>query len=82
MDLKELTDLIAVRQYVINSTSNSSIDRATVNYMGGLLIMIDKKIIELLQTEEFKSYVNFKDVRKAVEEVVRMNNIKSGLTKK
>lgn len=79
MDLKELTDLIAIRQYVVNSTGNSTIDRATVNYMNGALLMIDKKIVKLLQGDEFREYIEYKDVRKAIEEVANINNIKSGL---
>lgn len=79
MDLKELTDLIAIRQYVINATGNSSINRETVNYMSGALILLDNKIIEILKSNEFKDYINYKDVRKAIEDVVRNNNIKSGI---
>ena len=79
MKLNEITDLISVRQYVSNSISNSSIDRATVNVMSGMLILIDKKILSLLQDNKFKEYVGYKDVKKAIEEVVKINNIKSGL---
>jgi hypothetical protein len=79
MNLKELTDLIAIRQYVVNSTANPAIDRETVNYMNGSLIMIDRKIIALLKSDDFKEYIDYKDVRKAIEEVARITNIKSGL---
>jgi hypothetical protein len=79
MDLRELVDLITVRQYVVNSTANATIDRATVTVMNNMLIMIDKKILSLIQSSEFKAYVNYGDVRKAVEEVANINNIKSGL---
>jgi hypothetical protein len=79
MNLKELVDLITIRQYVVNSTANSTIDRATVNYMNGALLMIDKKILRILQSDEFKEYVDYKDVRKAIEDVANINNIKAGL---
>ncbi len=79
MDLSELVNLITIRQYVVNSTGNSTIDRATVNTMNGMLLMIDKKIISLLQTKEFKEYINYSDVRKAVEEAANATNIRSGL---
>ena len=79
MKLNEITDLISVRQYVYNSISNSSIDRATVNVMSGMLILIDKKIMSLLQENKFKEYIDYKDVKKAVEEVARINNIRSSL---
>lgn len=81
MDLRELVDLITIRQYVVNSTGNSSIDRSTVNVMNGMLIMIDKKILEIIQGDDFKKYVNYADVRKAIEDVARITNIKSGLKK-
>ncbi len=79
LDRQEIIDLIAIRQYVVNSTANPAIDRATVNYMNGLLLMLDKKIMGLLQSDEFKDYIDYKDVRKAIEEVASINNIKSGL---
>ena len=79
MDLRELVDLITVRQYVVNSTANATIDRATVTVMNNMLIMIDKKILSLIQSNDFKEYVNYGDVRKAVEQVANINNIKSGL---
>jgi hypothetical protein len=79
MDLTEITALIAVRQYVVDSRGNPTLDKETVNYMNGILIMLDKKIVALLRGDDFKEYINYKDVRKAIEEVARITNIKSGL---
>jgi hypothetical protein len=81
MDLKELTDLIAIRQYVVNSTGNPAIDRATVNYMNDLLLLTDKKIIALLASQDFKEYIEYKNALAARQEVARITNIKSGLKK-
>ena len=81
MNLKELTDLISIRQYVVNSTANPTIDRSTVSYMNGLLILLDKKIIEILKSDGFKDYVDYKNVKQAIEDVARITNIKSGLKK-
>lgn len=81
MDLKELTDLIAIRQYVVNSTANPAIDRATVNYMNDLLLLTDKKIIALLSTKDFKEYIEYQNALAARQEVARITNIKSGLKK-
>ncbi len=79
MDLEELVNLITVRQYVVNATANPTMDRAAVNYLNGSLIMIDRKIMTLLQGEQFKSYIDYSNVRKAIEEVAAITNIKSGL---
>lgn len=80
-DPREVVDLIAIRQYVVNSTGNPTLDRAAVNYMNGALILIDKKILSLLQSDSFKEYINYGDVRKAIEDVARITNIKSSLKK-
>jgi len=79
LDLREIVDLINIRQYVVNSTANPAIDRSTVNYMNGLLLLLDRKITGLLQSDKFKDYIDYKDVRKAIEEVAYVTNIKSGL---
>lgn len=79
LDIQEIVNLITIRQYVVNSTANPALDRKSVNYMNGVLLMTDKKIMSLLEDDRFKDYINYQDVRKAVEEVVNNNNIKSGL---
>lgn len=79
MDLKEITELITIRQYVYNSIANPSIDRGTVGFLNGLLIMIDKKIVGNLSDVQFKEYVSYKDVKKAIQEVAHINNIKSSI---
>jgi len=81
MDLKELTDLIAVRQYVVNATGNMTLDRPTVNEINGILILLDKKIVGILKGAEFKDYIGYEGVKQAIEDVVRITNIKSGLKK-
>lgn len=81
MELKEIVDLITIRQYVANAVGNSSIDRATVNYMNNSLIMIDRKIINLLKEDEFKSYINYENVRQSIQEVRNLNDIKSSIKK-
>lgn len=81
MDLRELVDLITIRQYVINSTANPAIDRETVNYMTGSLLLLDRKIIDLLKSNEFKKYINYADVQQAKIDAAKITNIKSGLKK-
>jgi len=79
MDLKELVDLINIRQYVVNSAANPAIDRNTVSYMNESLLMIDRKIISLLQSDEFKDYIDYKDIQAVKKQVAEITNIKSGL---
>jgi len=79
IDFEEINHLINLRQYVANSIGNPTIDRPTVNYMNGLMILLDKKIIELLKSKEFKKYINYHDVKKAIIDVAQITNIRSGL---
>lgn len=81
MDLTKLVNLITIRQYVRNAIEFPSIDKATVSEMNGTLFMLDKKIIALLKTPEFKELIDFKDVNKAIQEVATITNLKSGLKK-
>ena len=77
----ELTNLISLRQYVSNSIDNAMIDRKTVKYLSGVLILIDKKLLGLLQSDSFKDYINYTDVNNAILDAVRVSNIKSSLNK-
>ena len=79
--LSELNSVLPIREYMINTINNSSIDRAAVNYLSGSLILLDRKILGLLQSDAFKQYINYADVKQAVQDVVNLNNIKSGFRK-
>ena len=79
MDLKEMTDLIAIRQYMANAAGNYNLNKDTVNYLAKLILMVDIKLVELLQNSEFKKYVNYQDVDKAVIEARLRSDIKSGI---
>lgn len=82
MKLKEATDLIALRGYVAQAINNFALDRKTVKYYDGLLIMIDRKIAVLLEDDGFKSYVGYENVQQAIQEVRRSTDIKSSLKDK
>lgn len=79
MDFKEITDLISIRQYVVNSTALPAIDRKTVNELNGLLLLLDEKIIGILTGADFKDYIGYKDVQAAKERAVSITNIYSGI---
>lgn len=90
MKLDELTSLIQIRDYLASSQNNGSIDRKTLGEMSAMLLLIDKKIIKILQSPEFKDYVDYGSARQALIESRQLNNgvfeeanrIKSGLKSK
>ena len=82
MDLKELTDLIAVRRYVVNSTALPVISRQTVNELNGVLLLLDKKIIDIITGPDFKEYIGYKNVEEAKQAAAKITNIYSGIENK
>ena len=79
MDFEELTQLIAIRQYVANATGMPAIDRKTVGELTGILLLLDEKIIAFLTGPDFKDYIGFKDVQEAKQRAANITNIYSGI---
>lgn len=79
MDFKELTDLIAIRQYVVNATALPAIERKTVTELNGILLLLDSKIIGIITGNDFKEYIDYKNVQQAKETAARITSIYSGI---
>jgi hypothetical protein len=75
MDMQELLDLIVIRNYVANSVASPLFDKKTIKELDGIFILLDKKIVAILMSDEFKEYVGFADVQKVIQEV---RNTKEG----
>lgn len=82
MDLKEINELINIRRYTADTVNNFHVNKVDVSYINGLILLLDKKIISLLKQDEFKEYINYQDVKQAIEETAKLNNFKSGLVAK
>lgn len=82
MNFEELVSLIRIRDYVINSIALPTIDRKTVNELNGMLLLLDKKIIGMICSDEFKDYIGFTNVQQAKEAAARITNIYSGIENK
>ena len=79
MDLTEITSLIRIRDYVINARSLPTVDKKFLRELDGILLLLDKKIIDILVGPDFKDYINYKSVQEAREEAVRITSIHSGI---
>jgi hypothetical protein len=79
MILNEVVDLIKIREYICRCTDSFSINRKTLKELQDTLVLLDKKIIDVLNGSEFKTYIGFVDIKSAVQEESKLNNIKSGL---
>lgn len=82
MEFEELIGLIKIREYVVNSIALPTIDRKTVNELNGILLLLDKKIIGLLTSTDFKDYIGYTNVQEAKEAAARITNIYSGIDNK
>ncbi len=81
MKINEISDLIAIRNYVQLSQDNYNLRKEQVAELRTILILLDKKLANALTGAEFKEFVNFEEAKAAIAEVAAINNIKSGLKK-
>ena len=54
MELNNISNLIKIREYIVVCINNMSIDRQLLNNLNKLLPLVDKKIISILLSDEFK----------------------------
>lgn len=69
LDFTELLDLIAIRNYVVNSVANPIFDRRMIKELDGILILLDKKISVMLTSDEFKEYIGFADLKQTIRDI-------------
>jgi hypothetical protein len=79
MDLTEVTSLIKIRDYVFNARSLPTVDKKFLRELDGILLLLDKKIIDILTGGDFKDYIDYKSVQEAKEAAVRITSIHSGI---
>lgn len=59
MNFSEIKDLIAIREYIHVYVTGTKVDTRTANYLLSCVSMIDKKIIGMLSSEDFKKVINY-----------------------
>jgi hypothetical protein len=80
-EIQEIVNLITIRQYVADAIANPSIDRATVNFVDGARLLLDKKILNILQSKKFKNYIDYDRVQQAKIDAVLVSNGQSNAAK-
>jgi hypothetical protein len=58
MNLKEVSELIQIRDYLVACVNNMNLDRVSLNSMNKLLPLVDKKIISILLAPDFKELLH------------------------
>jgi hypothetical protein len=74
MNTKEIIDLISIREYVNMCSDNNYIDSKTSREIRNMLFAIDKKITDLLKSDDFKSYIEYENIGKIISEVRQSDN--------
>jgi hypothetical protein len=77
--LLDLTHFIQIRNYVVNAINNFTLPKDSSNHLNKMLVMLDRRIVELLLSEDFKKLLGYEDLDKIMAEVIKNNNIKSGM---
>jgi hypothetical protein len=72
--VQEITNLIAIRQYVANATTFPHIDKETVSELTGMLLLLDQKIVGLLKSTHFKNYIEFEKSKQAKTQASLISN--------
>lgn len=57
---EELNNLINIRNYLASAPEYSTINKDAINDLIHLRSFVDRKLVDLLLSEEFKQFVNFK----------------------
>ena len=79
MNLSDITQLIEIRNYVVNAVNNFTLPKDSSNQLNKMLVMLDRRIVERLLSEDFKNLLGYEDLDKIMAEVIKNNNIKLGM---
>jgi hypothetical protein len=74
-----IIELIEIRQYIINVIN--SVEKSKVNYLNSIVPLINVKIVNLLESDDFKNLIGYEDIKSSPEYIRRLNDINSGLKK-
>ena len=78
MEIKDVSDLIHIRNYVYGAINNSALNKKVAHELNKIQILLDNTIVEHVLSAEFKDLIGFDDVDAAVKEAAKNNNIKTG----
>jgi hypothetical protein len=79
-DTQNVVNLIEIRNYIAMTPNNFSLPKDVVNTFNKMLLLVDKKIVKELLSDDFKEMISFKDAQAAVNAARKLSDIKSGLT--
>lgn len=74
MILTEVVDLITIREYIVNTINNPVLSKEKVNELSGILILLDNKIVSILRSTQFKTYIEYDKVKEAIKEASQESN--------
>lgn len=81
MNLSQLNELIAVRNYVNNAINNFNTKKEKLAELSNMLIVLDDLIVNNILSSNFKDQIGYSSEHQAIKDLRIKNNIKSGLSK-
>jgi hypothetical protein len=77
--MADITGLIEIKNYLAGLINgNFTTEKFKMKELQQILILIDRKTIDLILGDEFKEFVNFKEADNATKVAALINNIKTG----
>ncbi len=58
MDLRQINDLIAIKQYAVIMMNSMTVERSMLKFLSSIVQPLDAKIVELLSGSDFQNYLN------------------------
>jgi DNA polymerase III alpha subunit (gram-positive type) len=78
--LEEVASMIEIKNYVSGLINgNFTLDKAKMKELQGINLLLNIKIVDMILSPEFKSFVNFKDAEKVNKAAAWNNNVKASL---
>lgn len=79
MTIADIAHLTQIRTYLVNAINNFNVPKTNIKQLNETLILLDKKLVEYLLDDQFKSLIEFDNLETVMREATINNNIKSGL---
>lgn len=73
--ISEINNLIEIRDYVNLMINNFNLKKEEVKELSNIKLLIDKKIVDELLSDNFKKYINFDNIADVKKEAIANNTL-------
>lgn len=74
MNLSEICDLIKIKEYVKQAYEGFNLEKSDYKDFSYILVLLDKKIISSIKSEEFKKFIDFENKEAAMADLLKLKD--------